>query len=200
MRVYGPGGPAAPPRGRYDRAVPEDTPLFDFSDPARSGGFASIDDVVMGGRSSSRASCRDAALVFEGEVSLEQGGGFASIRSAPAPLPLAGALGLALRLLGDGHRYKLNLRCDDALDGVTWQADFATTPGDWQELLLPFDRFRPTWRGREVTGAAPLDPAAVRTVGLLIGGRQAGPFRLVVAALAARRAGPGGPLEAAGGP
>lgn len=168
--------------------MPDDAPLFDFSEPARAGGFAPIDDVVMGGRSSSRARCHDGALVFEGEVSLEQGGGFASIRSAPAALPLAGARGLALRLLGDGHRYKLNLRCDDALDGVTWQAGFDTSQGAWEVLYLPFDRFLPTWRGREVAGAGPLDPGAVRTVGLLIGGRQAGPFRLEVAALAARRA------------
>jgi hypothetical protein len=38
--------------------------------------------------------------------------------------------------------------------------------------------FRASFRGREVPGAPPLDPARIRQVGLMIVARQAGPFAL----------------------
>jgi NADH dehydrogenase [ubiquinone] 1 alpha subcomplex assembly factor 1 len=159
-------------------------PLFDFGDPSRAGGFSPIDDAVMGGRSRSSASVSGGVLRFEGEVSLEHGGGFASIRSAPAPLDLSGAAGLALRVRGDGKRYKVNLRTDDALDGVTWQAAFETATGGWEVILLPLDLFEPVLRGRPAPQAGPLRPGRVRTVGFVIADRQAGPFRLEISAVA----------------
>ena len=163
------------------------TPLFDFGAPDRAGGFSSLDDAVMGGHSRSSASLAGGVLRFEGEVSLEAGGGFASIRSAPAPLDLSGSTGVALRLRGDGKRYRLGLRVDDAPDGVTWQAAFETATGGWEVVLLPLDRFEPMRRGQPAPEAGPLRPDRVRSVGLLISDRQEGPFRLEVAAMAGYR-------------
>jgi monofunctional biosynthetic peptidoglycan transglycosylase len=167
--------------------APRPSPLFDFADPIRDGGFAPIDDAVMGGRSRSRAEVAGGRLRFEGQVSLDDGGGFASIRSAPAPLDLSGAAGVALRVRGDGKRYKIDLRTDDAPDGVTWQAAFETATGGWEVILLPLDHFAPVVRGRSAPSAGPLRPDRIRTVGLLISDRQEGPFRLEIAALAGYR-------------
>jgi monofunctional biosynthetic peptidoglycan transglycosylase len=155
--------------------------LFDFADPARVGAFAPIDDVVMGGRSSSRVVAEAGGLVFTGEVSLAQGGGFASIRSRPERLGVAGHDGLVLRLRGDGHRYKVNLGHEGALDGLTWQAPFDTVAGAWRALVLPFAGFAPRFRGTPRPEAGPVDPARLNTIGFLISDRQAGPFRLEVA-------------------
>ncbi len=183
--------PMGPPRGadgRPVRAYPpgmaSPTPLFDFGDTARAGGFLPLGDAVMGGRSRSRVVVEGRVLRFEGEVSLEDGGGFASIRSEPAPHDLGGARGLALRLRGDGKRYKVNLRTDGALDGVTWQAAFDTATGGWEVVLLPFDQFAPVLRGRPAPEAGPLRPSRIQTVGFLISDRQAGPFRLEISAVA----------------
>jgi hypothetical protein len=159
--------------------------LFDFTDPAAAGAFAPIDDVVMGGRSWSRAAAGDGALRFEGEVSLAQGGGFASIRSRPRRLDLSGFGGLALTVRGDGRRYKVNLRTDAAFDGVTWQAPLEVPAGAWRTVTLPFAAFAPRLRGRAVPEAGPLDPSRLQTLGFLVGDRQAGPFRLEVARIEA---------------
>lgn len=155
--------------------------LFDFADPAAAHGFAPIDDVVMGGRSWSRAAVAGGALRFEGEVSLERGGGFASIRSRPRPVDLSGFAGLVLTARGDGRRYQVNLRTDEAFDGVTWQAALELPAGAWRTVTLPFAAFAPRFRGRAVPEAGPLDPSRVTTLGLLVGDRQAGPFLLEVA-------------------
>jgi NADH dehydrogenase [ubiquinone] 1 alpha subcomplex assembly factor 1 len=151
--------------------------LYDFSQPAQVALFHAIDDVVMGGRSHSRLAHDPRGFaVFEGVLSLEDGGGFASVRSEPRPRDLSAHGGLVLRVRGDGRRYKLNLRADGAFDGVTWQAAFQPPAGDWTEVALPFAAFAPTFRGRPVA-AGPLDAASVATLGFLVA-RDSGNFRL----------------------
>jgi len=148
--------------------------------------WQSIDDVVMGGRSHSRFGFEQPdTLVFSGEVSLDRGGGFASVRRQPADLGLEGARGLLLRLAGDGRRYKLSLRCDASLDGIAWQAAFETTAGSRQEIRLPLSIFYPTYHGSPRPQAGPLDPSRVVSIGFVIGEKQSGPFCLRVASIAA---------------
>lgn len=156
-------------------------PMIDvirFDSPAAVRAFRAMDDRVMGGISQSRMRF-DAAghAVFEGSVSLEQNGGFASVR---ATLPQASAervRAIRIEVMGDGKRYKLALRMGPDTDGVSYQAAFTARPGEWQSVELPLETFVPTFRGRTVA-APPLDWQAVRQIGLLIADRQAGPFAL----------------------
>jgi hypothetical protein len=157
-------------------------PLYDFSDPRAVHEWTAIDDVVMGGVSSSRmADSGDGTAVFEGHVSLENNGGFASVRSRPGEWDLRSFGGIAIRCRGDGRRYKLNLKTDGALDGILYRVAFETGEGEWQTLRFPFGSFRASFRGRAVPDAPPLDPAGIVSFGLLISDRQAGPFRLEIA-------------------
>jgi len=67
--------------------------LFDFDDRSAVDGWHAIDDRVMGGVSCSRLRHDPAGhAVFEGEVSLAQNGGFASVRSEAGPLGMRGAV------------------------------------------------------------------------------------------------------------
>jgi monofunctional biosynthetic peptidoglycan transglycosylase len=157
--------------------------LADFTDPEEAARWRSTDDVVMGGRSSSAVRAGDGVGVFAGEVSLERGGGFASVRRRDQPVDLSGRDAIELRVRGDGKRYKLNLRTSGDFDGVVYQAAFETVAGEWQTVRLPLASFAPRFRGRPVTGT--LDPARVCSLGLLISDRQAGPFRLEVATIRA---------------
>ena len=160
--------------------------LFRFESAAPVADWAAIDDGVMGGVSGSRIRHDPAGhAVFEGIVSLENNGGFASVRSRPLDLGAPGAAGYSLDVRGDGKRYKLNLRTDDAFDGVNYQAAFEAPAGTWTLVRLPLSGFRPTLRGRSVPDAPPLDPARVRQIGLMISDRQAGPFALAVRSIRA---------------
>ena len=159
---------------------PDDTLwLFDFSDPAIVDDWAPIDDRVMGGISRSRLRHDPAGhAVFEGTVSLERNGGFASVRSSPAARGLPGAAACLIELRGDNKQFKLGLLTDDEFDSLNYQASFTPSGTDWQTLSLPLASLRASFRGREVPGAPPLDPARIRQVGLMIAARQAGPFAL----------------------
>ena len=153
--------------------------LFRFDSLVSVADWFAIDDSVMGGVSRSRLR-HDAAghAVFEGVVSLENNGGFASVRSRPLDLAAPGAANYSLEVRGDGKRYKLNVRADDAFDGISYQARFEPAAGTWTVVRLPLSGFRPTYRGRSVPGAPPLDPGRVRQIGLIIAERQAGSFAL----------------------
>ena len=139
----------------------------------------------MGGLSTSQAAATAEGMAFSGVVSLDHNGGFASIRALPCKYGLAGVSALILRVQGDGKTYKFGIRTDDAVDGVQYQARFATQAGKWQDICLPINEFQPTYRGRTVL-APSLDPARIRVFGLLIADRQAGPFRLVVESIHAQ--------------
>ena len=148
--------------------------LIDFSRPEVVQTFRVINDDVMGGVSTSRRRSTDDAMVFEGEVSLERNGGFASLRG-PIRFPVESAA-LLLRVRGDGQRYKLTLKLDDSTSTVQYQAAFIA-PSEWQTL-----RFRPTdfvasFRGRAVV--APIVRFVdVQYIGLLISDKQSGPFNI----------------------
>lgn len=173
------------------------TTLFDFQDPAAARIWHPIDDRVMGGRSQSRLRHDPAGhAVFEGVVSLAQGGGFASVRSQAGDRGLAGATVCLVEVRGmqaregthstvaSGRSYKLTLLTDDAFDSLSYQADFAPASPGWQTLSLPLADFRARFRGRDIPGAPPLDASRIRQVGLMTAGREAGPFALALRRIA----------------
>ena len=154
-------------------------PLFDFTDPSAASAWQAIDDRVMGGISRSTMRHNPAGhAVFEGTVSLERNGGFASVRSSAGERSLAAAGTCLIELRGDNKQFKLSLLTDDGFDSLNYQASFAPKGTDWQALHLPLAAFRASFRGREVTDTPPLDPARIRQVGLMIAARQAGTFTL----------------------
>lgn len=156
--------------------------LFDFTTPDAVRPWRAIDDRVMGGISRSRLRHDPAGhAVFEGEVSLERNGGFASVRSAAGEHGWPQAVAVLLEVRGEARQYKLSLLMDDGFDGVNYQAGFAPAgEAAWQTVQLPVTDFRASFRGREILNAERLDPGRIRQVGLLIAGKQAGPFSLVI--------------------
>lgn len=157
------------------------TVLLDFDDAAEVALWRPVDDVVMGGLSRSSFGLAGPGIArFGGNVSLENFGGFASVRTPPRDWDTAGATAFVLRVHGDGHTYKFTLRTSDGSDGIQYQSRFAPPAGEWSEVRLPIASFVATFRGRKVPFAPSLDAARVRAIGLMVSDRQAGPFELLV--------------------
>jgi hypothetical protein len=173
-------------------AVASEARGMDLLEPGRpetARAFTVVNDGVMGGVSTSRVAVEGGALVFAGTVRLERGGGFASVRARVEIPDLAGFDGVELVVRGDGRRYKLDLRDDGRLDGIAHRVAFETRAEETQTLRFPFEAFQPSFRGRGVADAPPLDPTRIEQLGLLISDRQAGDFRLEVLAIRAYRSG-----------
>ena len=152
--------------------------LIDFA--AETETWPSIDDRVMGGVSASSMTAADGFVSFRGEVSFENNGGFASVRSRPELRDLSAYDGLILRVRGDGKRYGFRIRTSASFDGVSYQTTIQPPAGEWHDIAVAFDEMVPVYRGRRVADHPPLDPARVTTFGFIIA-RQEGPFRLDVA-------------------
>jgi len=155
--------------------------LVDFACSDATMDWHPIDDVVMGGVSQSALQPYSRSVAcFGGVVSLEHGGGFASVRTEPRKWNTAGANAFVVRCRGDGRHYKFTARTDDGFDGVQYQARFQPPRGEWVEVELPVASFVASFRGHPVTGAGPLDPGKVRQLGLMVSDKQAGPFELLL--------------------
>ena len=139
-----------------------------------------VNDTVMGGVSVSRWSLSTQNHgIFSGDVSLDNYGGFASVRGGAPNGYFGDATKVKLRIKGDGKTYKFCIRTAQMGRSVSYQHDVSTTE-DWQEIVLPLDAFIPRWRGRVVGDALPLNAADISGVGFLISDKQEGPFTLLV--------------------
>ena len=158
-----------------------DDAVFDFTSPESSGQWQIVNDGVMGGISQSEVALTGRqTMIFRGTLSLENNGGFASVRTGPQAYALAGYEGFSLRVRGDGRRYKLRARTENTFDGPAYEQDFATVRGAWTTVTIPFREMRPTFRGRRIGNYRALDGNEIRQIGLMIADQQAGPFELEV--------------------
>ncbi len=157
-------------------------PVTDFTEDGLEEKWITVNDNVMGGRSTGGPTFKDKQLVFSGKTNTD-GGGFSSIRSRAKPMGFGGHSGLVMRVKGDGRTYKADLHAGIRMAGmnVAYRADFATAEGKWQEVWLPFDRFHPTLMGRPVGDRVPaLKTEDIETIGFMIYDKKDGPFRLEV--------------------
>jgi NADH dehydrogenase [ubiquinone] 1 alpha subcomplex assembly factor 1 len=159
---------------------------MDLRGPAAVRAWRSVDDGVMGGRSTSALVPGLGCAAFAGELRPQEGKGFASVRSPKLDLDLSPFAGLQLLVRGDGRAYELRLR-DDPDPGApdsrapAYRADLLAPAGVWHHERLPFAAFRAVHRGHPVPGAPPLDLARVSSFSLLLADGRDGPFRLEVA-------------------
>jgi monofunctional biosynthetic peptidoglycan transglycosylase len=141
----------------------------------------SINDGVMGGVSIGAMAVSPDGLVFEGDLSLENNGGFASVRRR-VDADLSAATGLQLSVRGDSRTYQVRLRQDERFDGIAWRAEFSAS-NQWQTVTLDFADFEPVFRGRRVIDAGPVVPSKIRQLGFMVADKTPGPFRLEIGAI-----------------
>jgi hypothetical protein len=145
--------------------------LFDFTRPTvHLQDWGALDDVVMGGVSESNLRRDSEGVVFFGNVSTANSGGFASVRTRnfSPPLNLSGGTGLELRVRGDGNRYKLMLRSESGWDSLAYAASFDTPANGWTTVRIPFSDLRPVFRARTVTTAQPMNSSRIHALQLML--------------------------------
>lgn len=146
---------------------------MDFTSPKTMGDCWIVNDDVMGGISQSSLRQDVDGLLFAGLVSLENNGGFASMRSS-VQFPQGTQL-LDLVAKGDGKRYKLILRTN-LVPRVMYAADFIAKPA-WETYRFNTSQFTATIRG-QVVNAPSLSFSDVTEFGILISNSQAGSFAI----------------------
>jgi Complex I intermediate-associated protein 30 (CIA30) len=145
--------------------------LFDFTHPTidLQATWGAVDDVVMGGVSESGMQLRNGVAIFSGNVSTENSGGFASVRTRnfEPSLNLSNYQGIELYVKGDGQRYKIFVRTESKWDGVGYAYSFDTIADEWMTIQVPFADLVPIFRAKTVSDA-PLDPTQIRSLQLML--------------------------------
>jgi uncharacterized surface protein with fasciclin (FAS1) repeats len=143
--------------------------------------WVSVNDGVMGGVSEgSFERTEDETLLFKGNLSLENSGGFASIRMRLRDLDLAGAQAIVIKARGDGRTYWMDLRKGRQMGASSYRAFFTPSADAFSEIAIPISDFDFQTFGRRVAGRA-ISPQDIRSVGITLADKKEGPFELEIA-------------------
>lgn len=159
--------------------------LLDSSVKFSSLNWNIVNDTVMGGRSSSRwLSNSSSTSTFEGFLSLQNNGGFASVRHDLEKIDLTNTEGIYLKVKGDGRKYQFRIR-SQASRWANYSQEFKTKEGKVQTFYLPYKDFKAGWRGRSITDLPVLTGKDIKGIGLFLGDKIEGKFKLEVTDIAA---------------
>lgn len=133
-------------------------------------------------------SSEEETLLFRGELSLENNGGFASIRTKQPELDLSGASAIVVKARGDGRTYWIDLRAKGQMSASSYRGYLTTKSGEWTEVTVPLTDFKLQAFGRDLP-AKPLAADAVVAVGFTLADKKAGPFKLEIGSIKTAAAG-----------
>ena len=157
-------------------------PLLDFVGPDAAQKWQAVNDGVMGGVSEGRFKITaDKTMEFSGRLSLENNGGFASVRTKLSNFNIQGGDTLVVRVKGDGREYVLNIYTKTRRMAFSYRAPLPTTKDEWTEVSVPLDEFIPTSFGNRVQGMGPVEPDQINSLGFMLSDKKPGPFKLEVA-------------------
>lgn len=175
----------------YGEASMGEKVLFDFRDDPTDFRWYALNDTVMGGQSRSGLVMGEGdTVVFYGDVSLRNNGGFASIRSDAFRFGMDEYDGIRVRVKGDGKTYKLRLQTDPRYSRYSYEYAFETIDGEWMDIDLEFSDFVMVYFGRVIQDAPQVSPEDVSTIGFMISDKQEGYFLLEIDKISAYRGTP----------
>ena len=155
---------------------------IDLINPEKNVGITNwyiVNDDVMGGISKSYLSINEEKnLIFNGYLSLENNGGFASSRLSFNKETLTGIKSFKMRIKGDGNIYKLRLRQNNRR--ASYSCDFKSLKDKWIEIDISLEDFKPSWRGYTYSDYPDLEIEEINSMGIQISDKQEGEFELEI--------------------
>ena len=154
--------------------------------------WSTQNDTVMGGRSSANLAWNKAdELVWTGRLSLENNGGFVSIRALGTWFDWSAYDGLEVVLEGAGRTINVTAqRRDWVVRAGGYRAPVTTRTSGETRVFIPFSAFVLKRFGRRINGPAlGEDLKSVGRVGLLMADKVEGPFRVILKSITPKRHG-----------
>lgn len=151
--------------------------IVQFNELTSSENWTIVDDVVMGGESFGAFKVVEGIGTFEGEISLENNGGFSSVRYKFSPKEVQGYKIIRIQLHGDGKDYQFRIKSDSD-DRFFYIYPFSTT-GEWEEIEIPLHEMYPSFRGKKLDQPNFSHPS-FEELAFLIGNKQKERFKLQI--------------------
>jgi hypothetical protein len=152
--------------------------IFDFNKKTDIENWIIVDDVVMGGKSSGTFKLStEGHGVFEGTISLENNGGFSSVRYRFEKILIKESTKIILKLRGDGKQYQFRIKPNTG-DYYSYISPFSTT-GEWQEIEILLKDMYPSFRGRKLDQPN-FSNDYIEEITFLIGNKNQEEFKLLI--------------------
>lgn len=123
-------------------------------------------DSVMGGLSAGKVEQLNNLIVFSGNLSTENNGGFTSTFRKQASI-LESVTSITIRILGDGNCFQLRFRTKVSGYEVAYQKQFSTRNNEVTVHTFLLSDFHAVFRGRILDSAPVLEPQNISHVGFL---------------------------------
>lgn len=152
--------------------------LFDFNNNSNLSNWTVIDDGVMGGRSNGNFKINDDGFgMFYGKVSLENNGGFSSVRYRFETINAKSYNKVVLHLKGDGKRYQFRVKSNKN-DRHSYIYYFQSSI-NWETIEIPLKEMYPTFRGQKLR-MPNFKGEAMEEIAFLIANSKAEDFQLEI--------------------
>ncbi|MEZ8777040.1 CIA30 family protein [Vibrio splendidus] len=153
------------------------TNMIDFTQASEHQNWTVTNDDVMGGISTGELIYLDNMSRFRGELSLENNGGFSSVKRSIESLAHE-IDSVELVFVGDGRTYQLRFTTSKDDHRVQYKHYFNTIKGQQLSKVFHFNDFQAVFRGRLLSDAPELKARDIKQIGFLIADKQPSPFEL----------------------
>jgi len=152
--------------------------LFDFTKDADSSQWYIVDDGVMGGLSQGNFRINDDGNgEYSGRISLDNYGGFSSLRYRCGPTKIDNNTHLVLKVKGDGKSYQIRIK-DSVYDRHSYIFSFDTTL-EWETIKIPINEMYASFRGRKLN-MPEFNAPKFEEVTILFGNKKEETFKLEI--------------------
>jgi hypothetical protein len=147
-----------------------DNIIFDFNKDANISNFRVVDDGVMGGLSQGNFKINEKGNgVYSGIVSLENNGGFSSLRYRFLKKDVSKFSKICIRLKGDMKSYQFRVK-DDINNYYSHVKSFPTS-GKWENVEIDLVEMHPQFRGRKLD-MSNFSSNEIEEIAILIGNKK----------------------------
>lgn len=158
------------------------THKLDFAAQSAHNNWYIVNDGVMGGRSAGFVSYQEESMVFKGKTSLENNGGFSSVRSPYKNWRLGEYKGIRIRVKSQYARnYDFSLETRGPWYSPKYKHPFSTPKNQWKTIEMPLADFQETRVGQPTGRALPHEVVpAIQRLTIILFDKKAGDFNLEV--------------------
>ena len=155
--------------------------MVDFGEKQEGSQWKVINDGVMGGLSKGKLLIKQETMLFQGNVSLDNYGGFTSMKSPFEKMDLSDFEKVKIRMTASGQTFSMTFETDETWFAPYFKAPLATISNEWQVIEVSLDQFKQYQLGQSDGRAINKgDLANVFRLGIITSQKKAGTFELEV--------------------
>ena len=152
--------------------------IFEFSKQSNIASWRVVDDGVMGGLSSGNFEINEKGNgLYTGEISLDNNGGFSSLRYRFDKINVENFSKVILKIKGDGKKYQFRVK-DNSQNYYSYIQTFETTK-EWELVEINLSEMYPAFRGRKLD-MSNFSSNQIEEITLLFGNKKEETFQLEI--------------------